>query len=76
MKHMPYYMSFLGFFLTLLFSGLIGRVLDINWLMFYYYKETPSDGIIFEAGVSWLPIILSLIVSYLSWKLGKRKFPN
>lgn len=76
MKYMPYYMSFLGFFLTLILSSLIGKLFNIDLLMFYFYRETPFDGFIFEAGISWLPIVLALFVSYFSWKWGKRKFPS
>lgn len=74
MQYMPYYLSFLGFFLTLVVFMLIGNIFNIDWLVFYYYSETPSDGFVFETGVSWVPLVLAVLVSYLSWKWGKRKF--
>lgn len=73
---MPYYMSFLGFFLTLTFASLIGSIFNIDSMMFYYSIVTQSNGFVFEAGVSWLPIVLAILVGHLSWKLGKRKFPK
>lgn len=74
MKHMPYYMAFLGFFITLIFTTLMGNVLNLDWLKIYYSKDTSSDGFVFEGGMAWLPIILAVLVGHLGWKLGKRVF--
>ncbi|OIJ18056.1 hypothetical protein BKP45_10665 [Anaerobacillus alkalidiazotrophicus] len=76
MKYMPYYMSLLGFFLTLIFLAIIGKVLNIDWLILLYDFREISNGGIVEARISWITIILATIVSYLSWKLGKKKFQD
>lgn len=76
MKFMPYYLSFLGFVLPLSLFTVIGRTFQIDWLMFYYERKPSSGDISFEAGLSWIPIILSSLFGYLSWRLGKRKFPS
>ncbi len=75
MKYIPYYMSTLGFFLTLVFSYLIGSYFGIEWLMFYDL-DTASGGFTFEAGISWVPIILALLIAYLGWRIGIKRSPD
>jgi uncharacterized membrane protein len=76
MKYMPHYMSFLGFLLTLLFFLLLGKAFNVEWFMFYSVQKVQSDGVIFEAVISWIPIIIAFIISYFSWRIGKKKFHN
>ena len=75
MKYVPYYISILGFFLTLVFSYLIGSYYGIEWLVFYDL-DTASGGFTLEAGISWIPIILAFLVAYLGWKIGLKRFPD
>jgi hypothetical protein len=75
MKYIPYYMSILGFFLTLVFSYLVGSYFGIEWLVFYNL-DTASGDFKFEAGISWVPVILALFIAYLGWEIGFKKFPD
>jgi hypothetical protein len=68
-------MSILEFFLTLVFSYLIGSYFGIELLVFHNL-DTISGGFKFEAGIPWIPIILALFITYLGWKIGFKKFPD
>ncbi|RQD91692.1 hypothetical protein D5R95_00935 [Methanosalsum natronophilum] len=68
MKYIEYYLSILTFFLVLAIAYLIGNALNITWLMFYSFASTSTSGFVFEAGISWIPIIFALIISYIAWK--------
>ena len=76
MKHTPIIISVLAFFATLVAIYLIGTILKIEWLIFYSFTGAPSGGFLIEADISWIPIILAILVSYLSWNLASRKFAN
>ncbi|MGM0770719.1 MAG: hypothetical protein ACQESU_03830 [Halobacteriota archaeon] len=75
MKYIPYYISILGFFLTLLFSYLTGSYFGIEWLVFYNL-DTASGGFKFEAGISWIPILMALFIAYMGWKIGFKRLPD
>lgn len=40
----------------------IGNVFEISFLSWTFYKENSSEGVIFEAGGSVVPIIIGFIV--------------
>lgn len=74
MKHTPIIISVLAFFATLAAIYLIGTILKIEWLIFYSFTGAPSGGFLIEANISWIPIILAFIMSYIGWKIGNSKF--
>lgn len=74
MKHTPIIILVLAFFATLAAIYLIGTILKIEWLIFYSFTGAPSGGFLIEANISWIPIILAFIMSYIGWKIGNSKF--
>lgn len=50
----------------------IGIMLDIELLQAYYHKLDPSEGL-FEAGGSFIPILIGIIVGFITEKVLKMK---
>lgn len=75
MGHIPDIISIVGFFSTLALSHLIGIIFNVDWLTLSFFYDV-SKGFVFEADISWIPIILAVLVSYLSWNLASSKFAN
>ncbi|OIJ20118.1 hypothetical protein BKP45_10035 [Anaerobacillus alkalidiazotrophicus] len=73
MKYLPYFLSILGFFLTIILYALLGRYINIDWFILSYYGNASADGARFTAEIAWFPLLLAILAGYYGWKLGKRK---
>jgi len=51
----------------------IGNVFEISFLIWNFYEENPSEGVIFEAGGSVVPIIIGFIVGFITERILKNK---
>jgi hypothetical protein len=54
----------------------IGNVFEISLLRWNFYKENQSEGVIFEAGGSVVPIIIGFIVGFITERILKNKHKN
>ncbi|RLL39984.1 hypothetical protein D8M04_19560 [Oceanobacillus piezotolerans] len=51
----------------------IGNIFEISFLSWNFYKENPSEGVIFEAEVSVIPVIIGLILGFITERILKNK---
>ncbi|WP_338473042.1 hypothetical protein R4Z10_10140 [Niallia sp. XMNu-256] len=51
----------------------IGNIFDISFLSWSFYKENPSKGVLFEAGGSLIPVIIGIIVGFITERILKNK---
>ncbi|MDX8366595.1 hypothetical protein [Cytobacillus sp. IB215665] len=51
----------------------IGNIFEISFLSWQFYKENPSEGVIFETGGSFIPIIIGFIVGFITERILKNK---
>ncbi|SEM46685.1 hypothetical protein SAMN04489762_0135 [Terribacillus saccharophilus] len=61
---------------SLLSMGLlyfIGNAFDISYLSWTFYKESPSEDVVFEAGGSLVPVIIGVVLGFITERIMKRK---
>ncbi|AEH61291.1 chloride channel core [Methanosalsum zhilinae DSM 4017] len=76
MKYISGLISILGFVLTLVISNLAGTIYGVDWLVVHFVYDVSSEGFIFGADISWIPIGLALLISYMGWKFAENKYSD
>lgn len=71
MKKKIFWFPLLAAFLSIGILYIIGNIFEISFLSWNFYKENPSEGIIFEAGGSVIPVITGFIVGYITERIIK-----
>jgi hypothetical protein len=51
----------------------IGNLFKISYLSWDFYKEIPSEGFVFKAGGSVIPVIIGFIVGFITERIIKNK---
>ncbi|MEC0303708.1 ATPase [Terribacillus saccharophilus] len=51
----------------------IGNIFEIPFLSWTLYKENPSEGIVFEAGGSLVPVFIGVVLGFITERIMKRK---
>ncbi|WP_175072809.1 hypothetical protein [Terribacillus sp. AE2B 122] len=73
MKKKAFWLPILSSFLVMVLLYTIGNIFEISYLSWTFYKENPSDGVVFEAGGSLIPVLIGLIIGFVLEGILKNK---
>ncbi|MFJ6411281.1 hypothetical protein ACIQLG_00620 [Terribacillus saccharophilus] len=73
MKKKAFFLPILSSFLVMVLLYTIGNIFKISYLSWTFYKENPSEGVVFEAGGSLIPVLIGLIIGFVLEGILKNK---
>ncbi|PAE06568.1 hypothetical protein CHI12_15835 [Terribacillus saccharophilus] len=73
MKKKAFWLPILSSFLVMVLLYTIGNIFEISYLSWTFYKENPSEGVVFEAGGSLIPVLIGLIIGFVLEGILKNK---
>ncbi|AXI09257.1 hypothetical protein CUC15_10085 [Oceanobacillus zhaokaii] len=73
MKKKLFWFPLLASLLSIGILYTIGNIFEISFLSWNFYKENPSEGVIFETGGSVIPVIIGLILGFITELILKSK---
>ncbi|WP_155922249.1 hypothetical protein [Bacillus sp. EB01] len=74
MKKKLLWIPLLAALLSMVVLYAIGSVFEISLLSWNFDKENSSEGFTFEAGVSFVPIIVGVIIGFITERILKNKY--
>ena len=73
MKKKIFWFPLLAALLSMGFLYAIGNIFEISFLSWNFYKGNPSEGVLFEAGFSVIPVIIGFIIGFITERILKIK---
>ncbi|ALC91484.1 hypothetical protein AM500_18080 [Bacillus sp. FJAT-18017] len=73
MKKKLIWIPLLAALLSMVVLYAIGNVFEISLLSWDFYQENSSEGFAFEAGGSFLPIIIGVIIGFITERILKNR---
>jgi hypothetical protein len=72
-KKKEFWIPLFASFLSMGFLYTIGNIFEISLLSWTFYKENPSEGVVFEAGGSFVPVIIGFVIGVITERILKKR---
>ncbi|MFP7169495.1 hypothetical protein SAMN05421663_11098 [Terribacillus halophilus] len=76
MQKKLFWFPLLASLLAMVLLYTIGNTFDISLLSWTFYEENASEGVVFEAGGSLIPVFIGVIAGFVTERLLKNKQKN
>lgn len=74
MKHKLLWFPVIATLLTVVILYAIGNTFEISFMSWNFYSENSSEGFVYEINASFIPIIIAIIVGFITERILKSKY--